>query len=231
MIRAILFDKDATLLDFEKTWGHWSLTFLGRLAEGDEDLRQRLADAVGFDLQRVTFDPESPVIAGTPEEGVDLVLPLLPQWDRDALLAFSNETAREAEVQAIVPLEPVLDGLRGQHVRLGIATNDSEGAARRHMSALGVEDRFAAILGSDSGFGGKPGPGMCLAFAKQMGLDPAEVAMVGDSFHDLEAGRAAGMVCVGVASGFATADELSERADHVFPDISHLPAWLGSDMA
>ena len=230
MIRGILFDKDATLLDFEKTWGQWSLTFLGRLAEGDQDLLQRLADAVGFDLERVTFDPASPVIAGTPEEGVDLVLPLLPHWERDTLLAFSNETAREAPVHPIVPLEPVLDALRAK-VLLGIATNDSEAAARRHMTALRVEDRFAIILGSDSGFGGKPAPGMCLAFAEQQGLDPAEVAMVGDSTHDLEAGRAAGMVCVGVTSGFATRDDLAPHADHVFPDISHLPDWLSAGTA
>ena len=38
--------------------------------------------------------------------------------------------------------------------------------------------------------GAKPGPGMLLAFATLCGLAPARVAMVGDSRHDLMAGRA-----------------------------------------
>lgn len=227
MILGLLFDKDATLLDFEKTWGDWSRALLSGLAEGDEALLRRMAQAIRFDLERRTFHADSPVIAGTPDEGVDLILPLLPNWDRDALIAHSNETAQSVEVHEIVPLAPLLDDLK-KRAKLGIATNDSAASARRHMEAVGVADRFDAILGSDSGFGGKPGPGMCLAFAEQTGLDPAQVAMVGDSTHDLHAGRAAGMVCVGVTSGFAAEHELAPFADVVLPDVSHLPSWLAT---
>lgn len=226
-IKALLFDKDATLLDFEKTWGSWSLTFLTELAQGDADLLRRMADTIGFDLHAITFDPASPVIAGTPDEGVDLILPLLPRWDRDALLRYSNETAAKAPVHEIVPLAPLLGDLK-QRAKLGIATNDTEGAARRHMGALGVAEQFDAIIGSDSGHGGKPAPGMCLAFAQQLALPPAQIAMVGDSTHDMHAGRAAGMVCVGVTSGFASDAELAPHADAVLPNVAHLPGWLDS---
>lgn len=227
MIDGLLFDKDATLLDFEKTWGEWSLTLLSGLAEGNDDLLQRLAAAIQFDLDARTFHPDSPVIAGTPEEGVDLILPLLPNWTHHGLLAHSNETAASVQVQEIVPLAPLLSTL-GAHAKLGIATNDSAASARRHMEALGVADQFEAIVGSDSGFGGKPGPGMCSAFAEQTGIAPSRIAMVGDSLHDLHAGRAAGMVCVGVTSGFADEDDLGPYADIVLADVSHLPAWLES---
>ncbi|MEM7471911.1 MAG: HAD family hydrolase [Pseudomonadota bacterium] len=225
MIRAFLFDKDATLLDFEKTWGAWSRAFLEDLAVGDDALLARLASVVGFHLERMGFANDSPVIAGTPEDSVELLLPLLPEWSFDDLLSHSNAMAREVKVHPIAPLSTVLEALSAK-VRLGIATNDSAEAARRHMMSLDVAHLFDAILGSDSGFGGKPGPGMCLAFAKQLGIEPAEVAMVGDSAHDMEAGRRAGMVCIGVASGFATAQELDSIADHVLPDVTHLPGWL-----
>ena len=49
--------------------------------------------------------------------------------------------------------------------------------------------------------------------------------MVGDSTHDLIAGRAAGMQTVGVLTGMAEA-ELAPLADAVLPDIGHLPDWL-----
>ncbi|MDA8747633.1 HAD family hydrolase [Litoreibacter sp.] len=227
MIEALLFDKDATLLDFEKTWGDWSVTFLTEIADGNVDLLRKMAGAIQFDLETRSFDPRSPVIAGTPEEGVDLILPFLPHWDRQALLAHSNETSASVQVHEIVPLAALLDEL-GTLAKLGIATNDIASSARRHMESVGVADRFAAIIGSDSGFGGKPGPGMCLAFADQTGIEPAKIAMVGDSLHDLHAGRAAGMVCVGVTSGFATEAELSPHADVVFADVSHLPNWMAS---
>ena len=59
-----------------------------------------------------------------------------------------------------------------------------------------------------------------------MGLAPARVVMVGDSTHDLIAGRAAGMQTVGVLTGPASRADLGKLADAVLPDIGHLPAWL-----
>jgi phosphoglycolate phosphatase len=50
--------------------------------------------------------------------------------------------------------------------------------------------------------------------------------MVGDSRHDLIAGRAAGMPVVAVLTGVAGADELAPVADAVLPDIGHLPDWI-----
>lgn len=223
-LSGLLFDKDATLLDFEKTWGAWCLGFLNKLSEGDDALLRRLAGTIHFDLERTTFRASSPVIAGTPEEGVELLLPLLPHWDRDALLDYSNQTAAQADPVAITPLAPLLTELKPR--KLGIATNDSERAARRHMAALGVERQFDVILGSDSGYDGKPGPGMCLAFAQKLSLEPSTVAMIGDSTHDLLAGRAAGMVCVGVTTGFASQADLAPYADAVLPNVMALADWL-----
>jgi phosphoglycolate phosphatase len=51
--------------------------------------------------------------------------------------------------------------------------------------------------------------------------------MVGDSTHDLIAGRAAGMGTVAVLTGMASTSDLAPFADLVLPDIGHLPAWLG----
>ena len=58
------------------------------------------------------------------------------------------------------------------------------------------------------------------------GLAPEAVVMVGDSTHDLIAGRRAGMRCVGVLTGLAEREVLQPYADVVLPDIGHLPAWI-----
>ena len=72
---------------------------------------------------------------------------------------------------------------------------------------------------------------MLLAFAAQTGLDPARVLMVGDSLHDLMAGRAAGMRPVAVLTGIALAADLAPLAEVVLPDIGALPGWIDAQRA
>ncbi|HKK37230.1 MAG TPA: HAD hydrolase-like protein, partial [Paracoccaceae bacterium] len=59
------------------------------------------------------------------------------------------------------------------------------------------------------------------------GCDPAETVMVGDSVHDLGAGRAAGVgLVVGVLTGPAREADLAPLADVVAPSIAALPDLL-----
>ena len=57
---------------------------------------------------------------------------------------------------------------------------------------------------------------------------PTQIAMVGDSRHDLEAARAAGAVAVAVLSGPADRAALAPLADHVVDDIAALPALFAA---
>lgn len=222
----IIFDKDGTLFDFCATWNVWAADTITTLAAGDSALAAALAQTLHFDLDNAGFHPSSPVIAGTLAEVTALVAPLLPGQDPARLEAWLDATAQQAPLAPAVPLAPLLHTLRGQGLRLGVMTNDSEAGAHAHLGAAGVASLFDMITGFDSGWGGKPDPAPLLAFARAMALDPARVVMVGDSTHDLLAGRRAGMQTVAVLTGMATADDLSPHADTVLPDIGHLPAWL-----
>ena len=167
------------------------------------------------------------MIAGTPDEVVDALIPHFPQHSPHRLRSILIAEAETAPQQPAVPLAPLLSDLRARGLALGVATNDAESPARAHLAQAGVTDFFDFIAGFDSGFGGKPAPGQLLAFARQQGVTPAEVAMIGDSTHDLIAGRAAGMATVGVLTGMAGPADLAHLADVVLPDIGHLPGWLG----
>ena len=87
-------------------------------------------------------------------------------------------------------------------------------------------DAFDFIAGYDSGHGAKPGPGQLLAACAHLGIAPEETLMVGDSSHDLMAGRAIGAGTIGVLTGLASEEQLAPLADAVLPDIGHLPDWL-----
>lgn len=228
-IRAVLFDKDGTLFGFEESWGAWTAGMIDELSEGAADRAAALAAAVRYDLATRRFAPDSPVIAATPGEVAARLMPLLPGQDATTLTARLDRLAAAAPMIEAVPLAPLMSGLRRRGLRLGVATNDGAAAAAAHLAAAGLSDSFDFVAGYDSGFGAKPGPGMLLAFAERIGLAPGTVAMIGDSTHDLAAGRAAGMRTVGVLTGPARADDLAPLADRILPDIGHLPRLLDGD--
>jgi phosphoglycolate phosphatase len=224
--QGVVFDKDGTLFDFHATWSAWAAGFVAGLAR-DQDHADRLAARMRFDLASGRFHPDSPVVAGTVVEVAALLLPDLPGIGPVELIARINAAAVAAPQVPAAPLRPLLERLRAAGLRLGVATNDAEVPALAHLDRAGVRELFDFVAGYDSGHGGKPAPGQLLAFAAATGVDPARAVMVGDSTHDLDAGRAAGMATVGVLTGLAGAADLAPHADAVLPDIGALPGWLG----
>jgi phosphoglycolate phosphatase len=225
VIDGVLFDKDGTLFDFSRSWGGWAVLLLQDLAQ-DAGHATALANSIGFDAASASFAPSSPVISATAEDIAAALLPQLPGWTQHDLVQRINALAEGAPMAEAVPLVPFLTDLRARGLRLGVATNDTEAPARAHLQAHGITGFFDFVAGYDSGHGPKPGPGMCLAFARTLGLDPGRVVMVGDSLHDLEAGRAAGMRTVAVLTGVARRQDLVGHADSVLADIGELPDWL-----
>ncbi len=225
-IKGLVFDKDGTLFDFSATWEAWAVAFLLRVCDGDRVRASVIAADIGFDFENQKFERHSIVIAGTPDEVTMALLPHFPQMTAAALQNMLNEEAEKAPQREAVPLMPLLTEFAERGIKLGVATNDAQAPAHAHLAQSGVTHMFDFIAGFDSGYGGKPAPGQLLAFAAQTGLSPDTIAMVGDSTHDLHAGRAAGMTCVAVLTGLATQDELAPFADVVLPDVGHLPAWL-----
>ena len=225
-VAGIIFDKDGTLFDFTATWGAWCRNFIATLAQGDPALMTQLADVLGYDLRRSTIRPDAIVIAQTNAQIATQIQPLFPHLEIDAVLAQMDAHAIGLQQVEAAPLFALLTALRGRGLALGVATNDSESSARAHIAAADVDHLFDFIAGYDSGHGGKPDPGPLLAFAQSCRIDPLNCVMVGDSVHDLVAGRAAGMRAVGVLTGIADRAELAPHADVVLSSIAALPDWL-----
>ncbi len=223
MIKAVIFDKDGTLFDFRQSWGAWTLALLDKL---QPVTRGDLGQVLGFDREGFSFAPDSAVIAHTTFDIADLILPHLDGVSMPALLQIMNDLGTSAPMVPAVDLPKVLAGLKAKGLALGLATNDTEVPARAHLAGAGVTHLFDFVAGCDSGFGGKPEPGQLLAFAAHVALAPAQIAMVGDSLHDLDAARRAGMKAVGVLTGPATRAHLTPHADVVLGTIAELGPWI-----
>jgi len=231
MLNAILFDKDGTLIDFQKSWGPAMARVIAGFAQGDAALAARLADDVVFDAATQTFPATSPFVAGTTMDFAPAWARALGRADATALRAEIDAALGRAVLASITPIgdaPQVLRTLRARGYKLGIATNDADRPARDQAQALGVVDLLDFITGYDSGHGAKPAPGMVLAFAAAVGVKPGEIALVGDSRHDLETARAAGAVAIGVLSGPAPRAALAPLADYLLSDVSALPDFLAA---
>lgn len=225
MLDALIFDKDGTLFDFRASWGAWTRRLLEILA-ADAGQARDLAQVLGFDPQTGDFAPDSPIIAQTVPEISAIILPHVQGHSLQSLTDFMTDLSAKAPMVPAVDLRAVLGGLKARGLVLGLATNDSEIPARAHLAGAGVLELFDFVAGCDSGWGGKPAPGQLLAFVAAHGLDPARTAMVGDSKHDLDAGRAAGMKAVAVLTGIAKGADLAPHADVLLDDIAGLGPWI-----
>lgn len=225
-VQALLFDKDGTLFDFDATWSNWTIGVIEHFSDGDRAHAQRIADAIDFDLAARAYRPSSPIIAGTNRQAAELIAAVVPDWDVDKIETYLSISAGKAPLAPVVPLKPLMMAFRQSGLKLGVMTNDTEHSARSQLTSAGVFEAFDFVVGHDSGFGSKPDPDPLLAFASQIQIEPQQVVMVGDSTHDLIAGRRAGMRTVGVLTGPACEADLREFADVVLPDIGHLHDWL-----
>ena len=221
-IRGLLFDKDGTLFDFEKTWNSWTSRILTEVSKQSDVSISALADAIDFDLKTGKLLPQSIVIAGTHRQVTAALHTKLSNWDFEHLESYLLDYVIETRQYEVVPLQKYFRKLKSEGLLLGVMTNDAERGAQAHLAAAGILDLLDFVAGSDTGFGCKPAPEPLLAFAKITGLKPDEIAMVGDSLHDLQAAQAAGMMRIAVLTGVATEDELKKHADLVLPSIANL---------
>jgi phosphoglycolate phosphatase len=229
-MRGILFDKDGTLLDFEKTWSPVLKRLALEAARGDETRAAELLAAGGLDAQTGKFSAGSVIGAGTTTLIVRLWYPKLFGAAFAAKVEKMDRVFAEHGATNSIPIDGVtvaLDVLAARGFVMGVATNDATAAAKASLLATGMTRNLPHVFGYDSVANPKPAPDMVLAFCEAGRLEPREVIVVGDNTHDLEMGRSAGVgMAIGVSSGNSRADDLVGLADVVLPTIRDLPGWL-----
>ncbi len=86
---------------------------------------------------------------------------------------------------------------------------------------------FAAIAAGGDHATIKPSPQPILEIAKQLGLDPGQLVVVGDGPQDIEAGRRAGCRTIGVEGGFLPHERLvASQPDVLIQSLEELPHVL-----
>ncbi|TMV83897.1 HAD family hydrolase [Thioclava sp. BHET1] len=189
----VIFDLDGTLADTSADLIASANSCFRRLGHGDVlDPAQDALTAFhgGRAMLRLGFER---VLPGSWDEAmVDREYPLL-------LEAYG--AAIDHHTRLYPGAIDAVERLAAAGYRVGICTNKPSALAEVLMSRLGVRDRFASLVGSDTLSVRKPDPAPFRAAVERAGGDPTRAILIGDTATDRETARAAGVACVLVTFG------------------------------
>jgi phosphoglycolate phosphatase len=228
--KAVLFDKDGTLIESDGTW----VPFYREVLQIEKGISLAQADEMmisgGYDPVTGKILSGSVMAGGTSAQLVDLWWPDAPADVRREITRRIDHDHAHLSLKSVQPLgdlTALFDFVEARRLLIGLATNDTYPSAKGQIDALGLTSRFAMMLTSDRVPRAKPSGDMIRAFADAHKIAPSSIIMVGDNHHDIDEARAGGAgLAIAVLTGNGAADDLRAIADHVLPSISDLPRLL-----
>jgi phosphoglycolate phosphatase len=236
--RLVIFDKDGTLIDFAATWiplirkrVAFLLKTLGRT---DQELGTFLLRSWGIDPSSGTIDPRGPCPVSPRSDEIIIGTMALYQkgypWDEAkqwVAQAFDEADADGDWREKVVPIKGIqtfLSRLRDHGFHTALATNDERKDTEAILSRLAMNGLFDVVLCAGEVNPSKPHPETILVICRQLGIDPKEAVMVGDSVADMTSGKRAGVaLTIGILEGGVTPrEELEKVADLVVNSVRDL---------
>ncbi len=207
---ALLFDLDGTLIDsMELILGSARFAFLdfaaGRVPTDDE-----WRAGIGRPLRAMFRDYTA------------------DETEVERLVARYREFQSVHHDQLVTAYQGVVEAIRAfarDNHAMALVTSKGELMAVRALELVGLADEIHVIVGMDSCERHKPHPEPVQRALALLGAAPENALFVGDSSHDVESGRAAGVYTVGVTWGALRPEEMERcGADTVIHDITELQA-------
>jgi pyrophosphatase PpaX len=208
--RALLFDLDGTLLDsIELILASARHTFAGR--------------------ERAPSDAEWLAGVGTP---LASQLRAFARDEPDVEALTRRYRAHQLEhhdrlTRCFADVPGTLAALEARGHPMAVVTSKATAVARRGLAHTGIERFFPVVIGADETTRHKPDPEPVRLALDRLGYAPAEALFVGDSTHDVLAGRAAGVVTVAACWGpFERGALEAAGADHFLDCPADLPGLI-----
>ena len=205
--RTVLFDLDGTLIDsipmIVASFRHTLVTHLGS-SVSDEVLIQGIGTPLRAQLARYCDDPAV----------VDAMFHTYKSH---------NVAVHDALLKPFPEVNVAVAALHAGGARLGVVTSKSREVALRGLALCGLAPYFPVVIALEDSARHKPDPEPVRVGLERVGAVAYDAVYIGDSTHDLWAGRAAGTRTGGVAWGpFPRADLLACEPDWFFERASDM---------
>ncbi len=198
VLRAFLFDLDGTLIDSMLDLATSVNAMLREM--GRAELPTKLV---------ATF-----VGHGAPQLVASALGPDATDEQRHTGLSLFMTNYQQHELEATRPYPGVIEGLDLlSGFPMSVLSNKPTAMSIEILQGLGLAEYFRSISGGDSFEKKKPDPAGALSILRELGVPPAQAAMIGDSEVDVQTARNAGMFSVIVNYGFGVNDRAAYPAD------------------
>lgn len=182
-VRAVLFDLDGVLVKSEEAW-FLTVEAAGVRFRGRAVTREEFAPTFG---QGTVADTRVFGLGCTPLE--------LDRFYEDEFPRFLSTVWVNPDA------EPVLRTLAAHGLGRALVTNSVSKVAHALLVHGGLRGALPVLATSDRVARAKPAPDLVLLACRELGVEPAQAVMVGDSRFDRDAARAAGARFVGLGTG------------------------------
>ena len=153
-------------------------------------------------------------------------------FSRGRALFYAHYTV-ENGLQAIVfdRVPQALEQLRSRGLKVACVTNKPKEFTGPLLAKMELARYFDAVVAGDEVAQKKPHPALLLEACRRLGLQPAEVMLIGDSVNDAQVAHAAGCGCVLVETGYNEGDDVAALAgtqglDAIVSTLAEAVHWV-----
>jgi HAD superfamily hydrolase (TIGR01509 family) len=139
-----------------------------------------------------------------------------------------EEFAAIARSRGLHPFDRAMDLLgvvrrRGLKVVLATSSNGEQLKTLQEAAKVDLEGACDVLVTADEVEESKPSPDLVAAAVARAGLSPAQCAMVGDTLYDMQSAKHAGVIGLGVTSGYQSCETLkASGARAVYPEVGRM---------
>ena len=211
-IQLIIFDLDGTLADSRFDLAdavNYALEKLNKPLLSYEELPPLLGSGLSYLLQKATDTEDAQILQQARQ-----------MFDEYYSRNYVKKTRCYPGVEETLATLP--------QIKKAVYSNKAQDFTEAIIRELGLAPLFDKVMGAQPGrYPLKPDPAGIRLILEELDIPPGKALMVGDSTHDIEAGKAAGLHTCAVTYGYRPAEVLKEAKPEfmigAFAELLELP--------
>jgi HAD superfamily hydrolase (TIGR01549 family) len=216
-IEAVIFDLDGTL-------AHFNLDFKALRGDVRSYLIQKGIPASVLDVNESVFEMLKKAeiyIKNTDKNGKTKSFDEIRSQSFAIAEKYELEAAQTTSLLAGVV--EALKELKGQNVKMGVCTINSEKATTYILQRFKIDEYFKVVVPRDKVKYIKPHTEQCEFALKALGVKAKSAIVVGDSVVDMQSANELKAIAVGLTTGVSTKEQLtSNGANYIITSLTDL---------